>query len=232
MSAPRSARLTERDSTGGVAFEQLPPDIALEEDEHVARGYLAAERKRFWHSAVHYYQSLVLGYIKPTTYTAWERAKDDLLRVAEYERKKREGRALPPLPDSFRYRCRACGILQETRGVCAECISLYGSADRAMAAAGIEGEATDRKPAWPVKPLAELRDADAIARRIELCSVLREKLAQNEKISIHAAGALLNVSVHTIRAVLRDISDGSDGQPALSLKLERAKRDYYWREDK
>ncbi len=77
---------------------------------------LVAERARFWTSAMRYYKCMRMIHIHPASEMAYERAQEDLLRVAERERGK--GCGLPPLPETFIHHCPACGELQEGREVC------------------------------------------------------------------------------------------------------------------
>jgi len=192
--------------------------------------YLAAERERFWRSAMRYYQSLALGYVKPNTYTAWERAKDDLQRVAEYAQQEREGRALPPLPESFRYKCPACEILQETQGVCADCVALFEGAAKALAAKKARDRSREATPGTRVtnSPLARLKSSKAIEQRIVLCGQLRRMLARYGRVHVSTTAALLGASRQTILTALHDIVEGADGQAPLKLILQKEGRGLYW----
>lgn len=189
---------------------------------------LAAERARFWVSAMRYYRCLRMICIHPASEMAWERAKEDLLRVAERERG--EGAGLPPLPETLIHKCPACGILQAEREVCACCVALYGSAKAAMAAARGEKEpdSQDISIRPTVAPLSKLVVAEAITARCELCARMRDLLARHRRIHLSTTAALLGIGYHTARAVLGDIMAGSDGQPPVRVKMVREGRIIYW----
>lgn len=190
---------------------------------------LAAERARFWISALYYYRSLRWGRAHPYYVDAWEQAKEDLLAAVECERE-RQKRRLAPLPASFTGECPACGEKQEGSEVCADCVALYGSAAAALIAA--QGRKRTVSQALPkhiaVMPLTQLVGEEAIVARRELCARMRDLLARHGRIHLGAAATMLGVCWHTARAVLRDVEAGSDGQPPVNVKKTRDGRAVYW----
>lgn len=189
---------------------------------------LIRERRRFWLSAVRYYQCLRMVCIHPASELAYEQAKDDLLRVAERVKNKHP-RELPPLPESFRYKCLACGILQETQGVCADCVADYGSEEEALKVAQKVPELfTLSFKRRPVRPLTQIVDEKALAARRELCGQVRRLLAKRGRVNLGAIATMFDVCDHTARAILRDVEVGSDGQPPVNVKKTRDGRTVYW----
>jgi len=195
---------------------------------------LAAARARFWRSVWRYYQAKnqYHGMVKASNEIAWERAKEDLLRVAE-----RVKGAPPPPPEPepphYRHRCPACGILQASREVCAECVAIWGSAEAAMRArqetrpGRRPGPRPSKTPYKPQHTRAELRAAE-LQRRAEIAAALREHLAKYGAVHLPTMVAMLGAGKTLIWDVLHKIMSGEDGQPPLPLTPPDG-YDRYWR---
>ena len=191
---------------------------------------LEEERRRFWASAWRYYHYINRASGSPKNYDelAWEHAKERLLAVAE--REKWGSSPLEPSPaPHYRHKCPACGILQETCEVCAECVVLWGSAEAALRAKkqalprGVGEPARGR----PQRSRAELRAAE-LQRRAEIAAALREHLAKYGAVHLSTMATMLGAGKTLLWDVLHGIIAGADGLPPVPLTPPDS-YDRYWR---
>lgn len=211
---------------------------------------LTSARALFWRSALRYYGTLVM----PTgsSVAAWDAAKERLLRAAE--RCKAATTSEPAAGEDAappENRCPACGILQEGRAVCAECVALYGSAEAALIRAHYVPPAPDLfaapaaaapQAAWP-KPAEErplTRKEDWIARRAASHHATRERrraalrakmralLLERGAMTTREIAEICGVSGKTAQLRLVELRAGCDGEPPLPLQAANG-GDWRWR---
>ena len=184
----------------------------------LAGASLAAERARFWASALYYYRGMQWGRTYPYVADAWEQAKEDLLAAVEREREQREGR-LSPLPASFTGECPACGEKQEGNEVCAECVAIWGGAKAAMAAA----RGLDQHRCGP--------KAGGRKHGVELvCAMVRQHLGRYGALNVATFSALHGMCRRTVLRALHRVAGGEDGDTPMTL-IEATGRgqEAYWR---
>lgn len=196
---------------------------------------LARERLRFWRSAARYYQARCQyqDAIEPSDELAYERAKEDLLRVAKREKAAPPEPQAEPSPETFRHKCPACGILQAEREVCEDCVHTYGSAEQAMARKREDNLKymmlnQTRAKHTPSRARTEIREAKE-ERDTRLYDALRKHLAKYGALHAPTMALMLGVSKNNLIIKLHDVEHGADGRPPIKIIPPRTRGDPYWR---